>query len=358
MRILKFLFSLLAISLAVLAAFFWIDFGQLRHAREFVENQIFMPPAITIVEQESDTGAAFTLRQTAAIEDAPNANAPDILAPEKQNVLAPAIQLPDLSEKQTIGNGALTRAGIIAQTNIWRQIHLGQGFDLKENSLLDIAAAAKVKDMFDGQYFEHISPAGYGADYFAGNANYQFIVIGENLAKGNYANDAVLAQAWMDSPGHRENILKAAYQDIGVAVAYGMFEGGNTWLAVQIFATPESAYPQIDANLALEIDRQKTILNDYAARQDALLPQIERQKAVAQALKSEYDALVVVRADRKTINAKLDELNDAVAMINANVNEYNADMGEARAVYERHKSDIEKYNAQVKVYNACVAVLE
>src|SRR3989344_7088328 len=55
---------------------------------------------------------------------------------------------------------SLTSAGTITETNKHR---LAAGLPaLKENSKLSEAAAIKVKDMFAGQYFEHISPTGDG----------------------------------------------------------------------------------------------------------------------------------------------------------------------------------------------------
>jgi len=77
----------------------------------------------------------------------------------------------------------LTRTGVIKWTNIQREKY----------GLLP--------------YFAYNSPSGVGVDDLAGNFGYKFIAIGENLALGNFENDEVLLQGWMNSPGHRENIL-------------------------------------------------------------------------------------------------------------------------------------------------------
>ena len=60
--------------------------------------------------------------------------------------------------------------------------------------------------------------------------------------------------AWMNSPGHRANILNPHFQEIGVAVGKGMYEGHETWIAVQSFGMPLSACPASDANLKIKID--------------------------------------------------------------------------------------------------------
>src|SRR6185369_15716694 len=114
---------------------------------------------------------------------------------------------------------------------------------LKENALLDKAAKKKLDDMFAQQYFEHINPQGKGPSDLAKSVGYDYIAIGENLALGNFKNDAELVQAWMDSPGHRANILNKQYTEIGVAVGQGTYEGKKTWLAVQEFGRPTSSCP-------------------------------------------------------------------------------------------------------------------
>ena len=52
----------------------------------------------------------------------------------------------------------------------------------------------------------------------AKKAGYEYISVGENLAMGNFKNDGDLVEAWMNSPGHRANILSFKYKELGVAV--------------------------------------------------------------------------------------------------------------------------------------------
>lgn len=116
----------------------------------------------------------------------------------------------------------LTKEGVIKWTNIQRQQN---GLSpLKENDKLNASAKAKVEDMFAKQYFDHYSPSGQGVADLAEKVGYDFVVIGENLALGNYEDDQDLVQSWMLSPGHRENILNDKYQEIGVWVQKGVFE--------------------------------------------------------------------------------------------------------------------------------------
>ena len=117
-------------------------------------------------------------------------------------------------DTDTGGAAALTTSGIIRETNGERE-HRGLT-PLREILALNALAETKVRDMFRRAYFEHVSPTGENiGDLAAGR--YEYVVIGENLALGNYRDDRDVVSAWMNSPGHRANILHAAFTEIGVA---------------------------------------------------------------------------------------------------------------------------------------------
>jgi uncharacterized protein YkwD len=138
---------------------------------------------------------------------------------------------------------------------------------LMPNLVLDQAANKKMQDMFNQQYFEHINPQGLGPGDVLKSVSYQFIVVGENLALGNFAGDQALVDAWMASSGHRANILSVKFRDIGIAVGQGVFEGRAVWLAVQSFGTPVSYCPAPDPALLGSIEQGKTAIQ----KQDDLL---------------------------------------------------------------------------------------
>lgn len=218
----------------------------------------------------------------------------------------------------------LTRAGTIDQTNAQRaQNNLAP---LKENRSLDQAAQKKLQDMFSGQYFEHVSPQGVGPAELAKAVNYEYVAIGENLALGNYKNDKELVDAWMNSPGHRANILNVKYQEIGVAVGKGTFEGNETWLAVQEFGKPASACPSVDNALKDQIQALRddvTAMEQQVNAAKAALsnPGDIKDKAAADAYNqkvSDYNALVA------SYNNKVDKLKAETAIYNQQVNAYNA----------------------------------
>lgn len=102
----------------------------------------------------------------------------------------------------------------------------------KENGLnaltyhweLSRVARYKSQDMKDNRYFAHNSPA-YGTPYqMMRSFGISFRTAGENIAKG-YTTPQAVVNGWMNSPGHRANILNASYTHIGV----GYVSAGHHW---------------------------------------------------------------------------------------------------------------------------------
>ena len=168
----------------------------------------------------------------------------------------------------------LTVAGVILYTNSERAQNGGLPA-LTENSFLDRDAQMKVADMFSKQYFEHVSPTGVGPGDLAKAVGYQYVLVGENLALGDFGSDQGVLTAWMNSPGHRANILNTHYTEIGVAVGKGMYEGRMTWLAVQSFGMPLSACPEISVAVKNQIDANNTEIARLRAALDAKKAQVD-----------------------------------------------------------------------------------
>lgn len=93
---------------------------------------------------------------------------------------------------------------------------------LTENWELSRVARYKSQDMRDRGYFSHTSPT-YGSPFDMMKAfGLSYRSAGENIAYGYRTPEAVV-KAWMNSSGHRENILSAKYTQIGV----GYVQNGN-----------------------------------------------------------------------------------------------------------------------------------
>lgn len=101
---------------------------------------------------------------------------------------------------------------------------------VKVNQTLDDVSYAKAKDMFENKYFAHTSTTGVSDISFINQSSYKYIAVGINLAKGSFNNQS-LVDAWMDSAGHKANILASYGQDIGIGICdqyYVMFIAQGT----------------------------------------------------------------------------------------------------------------------------------
>ena len=95
---------------------------------------------------------------------------------------------------------------------------------LAEDESLSALARRKSQDMRDNGYFDHNSPT-YGSPFqMMKSFGFSYRAAGENIAMG-YRTPAAVVDAWMNSPGHRANILNASYTRIGV----GYVAAGNYW---------------------------------------------------------------------------------------------------------------------------------
>jgi len=95
---------------------------------------------------------------------------------------------------------------------------------------LSRVARYKSQDMKDNRYFSHTSPV-YGSPFqMMKSFGITYRSAGENIARGQTSPEAVV-NAWMNSSGHRANILNASFTHIGV----GYVKDGNYWTQMFIF---------------------------------------------------------------------------------------------------------------------------
>jgi uncharacterized protein YkwD len=93
--------------------------------------------------------------------------------------------------------------------------------------------------MLSRSYFAHKSPEGRSVRDRAENAGYTWRAIGENIAEGQSSVDEVM-DTWMNSPGHRRNILDPAFKELGVGIALGKSRGNYRILWAQAFGAPRA----------------------------------------------------------------------------------------------------------------------
>ena len=104
---------------------------------------------------------------------------------------------------------------------------------LHANRALRGVATRYARRMVAQSFFDHVAPTGstfvqriLASSYVGPRDGYS---LGENLAwgAGELATPRLIVRAWMNSPGHRANILNGAYRDVGVGVTTGIPVAGG-----------------------------------------------------------------------------------------------------------------------------------
>ncbi|WP_169308915.1 CAP domain-containing protein [Paracoccus gahaiensis] len=154
------------------------------------------------------------------------------------NVLTWPLASPALS--QEADNLAELREAALERTNASREeADLGA---LTRSDVLDDAAQGHAADMLERNFYDHVSPEGETPfDRFLAAGGNSWAVSGENIATctGCAAPPDVdrvdaFHDGWMQSPGHRENILSDGFDSFG----FGIAGAGSTVYAVQTFSGP------------------------------------------------------------------------------------------------------------------------
>lgn len=98
--------------------------------------------------------------------------------------------------------------------------------ELAWNDRLFSAAARHSDDMARHNYFSHTGRDGRSPGQRVSAEGYQWSTAGENIAAGQATVSAVMT-AWLNSPGHCENLMRPAYTEVGVACIVA--PGGSTY---------------------------------------------------------------------------------------------------------------------------------
>jgi len=167
-----------------------------------------------------------------------------------------------------------------------------------------------MSDMFKKNYFAHVSPDGIGPSELAEQEGYRFILVGENLARGNFGSDKKLVQAWMDSPGHRDNILKPSYLELGVSVGQGEIAGLRTWIAVQSFG--------VSSDECLK-GFDEEWMNQKVSEIEFTKGELERERELVQTQEDAVifnEMLAVFRNEMAEFNLEREDYNKKVTLFN------------------------------------------
>ena len=200
---------------------------------------------------------------------------------------------------------------------------------LSDNSVLDTIAGLRADDMFANQYFAHESPDGRAATDLAKKYGYSYILIGENIALGNFGGNQGIMTAWMHSLEHKANILNGKYEELGAVVKAGIYNGQATTIAVQVFGKPLGDCPLPKADTKALIDSTNLSLGQM------------RTQAMAM-----YNNLVSLKNNPATDSS----------YYNQKTQEYNTYAKTVNDAVLALKGIVDAYNLSVSRYNTCVGL--
>ena len=172
----------------------------------------------TYTVQKNDTLWKIAVKYQIGVKEIIEANPqipnPDLIYPMQK------INIPNIDQTKSIETQVLNIVNEQRQNNGLKP--LSMDWELQR------VARIKACDMAQKGYFSHNSPT-YGSPFdMMKQYNINYRSAGENIAKGQTSAVAVM-ESWMNSQGHRANILKADFTHIGV----GYCSSGNHW--VQMF---------------------------------------------------------------------------------------------------------------------------
>ena len=178
-------------------------------------------------DASASDGSAAPLQADAQLEPSPTA--PPVASPTataapspgaSRTTTPPKKAKPSPTRSRSTGGGATAVTGseqekVVAEVN--RQRAAGGCGAVKVNAKLTQAAQLHSEDQADHNNMSHTGSDGSTPWDRAGRAGYDN-AIGENVAMG-YRDAAAVMEGWMNSPGHRANIMNCDAKAIGVGIA-------------------------------------------------------------------------------------------------------------------------------------------
>ncbi len=142
--------------------------------------------------------------------------------------------IPDVLQQQ--------QSEIVALTN---QVRESRGVQvLEQEGKLFTSSQHKADDMGLHSYFSHTSPNGEKLADFLIKSGYDYEAAGENLAVG-FSSAEELIDAWIASPTHYNNLIDTDFQEFGVGLTAGSYEGHPVVYVASHFGSPKSL-PEVE----------------------------------------------------------------------------------------------------------------
>ncbi len=164
------------------------------------------------------------------------------ISPMGQRHTAARTSLPRIPGKVLAYASSMSISGLVSQTNTQRSANGAAA--LTNNGQLNAAAQSKANDMATRNYWSHNTPEGSPPWIFVSAQGYSYQKIGENLAAG-FSDEAATINGWMNSAGHRANMLDTNFTEVGFGFAnnanYTSAGGGPMTIVVAFYGKPAGA---------------------------------------------------------------------------------------------------------------------
>jgi hypothetical protein len=135
---------------------------------------------------------------------------------------------------------------------------------LSLSSQLNQAAQNHADDMTKNNYFSHTGLNGSQPSDRATAAGYNYSYVGENIAAG-HSTPAETIKQWMNSQGHRENILNSNYRKIGFGYSYSdSSKYRHYW--VQVFGKSNATIPNDTTTPTITFEKKSNAIFDVVER--------------------------------------------------------------------------------------------
>jgi len=189
--------------------------------------------------------------------------------------------------------------------------------ELERNEKLMVSAMAKAQDMKDQNYFEHVSPDGLQPWFFAEEVDYEYKTFGENLAEGFFSAEEV-HEGWMNSEGHRKNILSKDFKEVGIAILDFEQNGLKSYLVVQHFGAqfkktdlePKIICERKSRNQCRSAEKKMDEVKDTIDEQEKIIKDAKKQGATEESIKEAENNLDKLKEIKKDLKKYLKECED------------------------------------------------
>ena len=155
---------------------------------------------------------------------------------------------------------------------------------------------------------------------------------------------------WMQSPGHRENLLSTEVKELGAAIIKGSMRGQETWVAVQIFGLESPPVPQKTCAAP-----SQGLLNEIQSKKAEISDLNDSLKRIKQELDSEHAS---IETDRRLLSGRSQgqyDLSIRIKAYNEKINWHNQRVADMQAKTLVLQSMINEYNETLQTYNSCRA---